>query len=307
MKIPKLLFILPLISLVLTSCSSDGSTSDSDVVKPGVDINPANQKLVSFSFPYDPYIGIRRDDEFYGYDNTNKIVKVKEGGFVSEVIYKSPDLIEVNQLEDNITGIKINSKIAIHLKSGSIVSIVHNQISVDEIKNDIFSTSSDSSVYAYRNQYISKIKTYRKNDYNPTYRLDEQVDFEEQNGNVTKAVVQSILGGTSYTINYTYDSVAYVNGSDYTYETPLFYCYNTLASILHDKYGKKSVNNIVKMDFEYTNSKPYPRSFKTMSLKRTLDTANRLKEIVVSGTTFDDLNNYVGLNFKDAKATFIYQ
>ncbi|WP_409416965.1 hypothetical protein [Flavobacterium sp. PS2] len=305
MKFPKLLFFLPLMSVVITSCSSDDSKSDPVVAPPVIDL--ANQKLISFSYPYDPYIGIRRDDESYEYDNTNKIVKVKEGGYVYGITYVSPDLIEVNQLEDNLTGFKIISKRSIHLKAGSVESIINNEIFVSETNSEISSVSSDSTVFTYKNQYISKVESYRKSKYYPTYRLGQQVDFEEQNGNITKAVIKSVLAGTSYTINYTYDSDAYVKGSDYTYETPLLYSYYTLFSVLHNKFGKKSTNNIVKIDHEYTDSKPSPRSFKTMTLRRILDSEKRLKEIVVSGTTFDDLKNYVGLDFKDAKGTFTYK
>ena len=306
MKFPKLLFFLPLLSLVITSCSSDDSNSDPVVVEPPV-IDLSNQKLVSFSYPYDKYIGIRRDDESYEYDNANKIVKVKEGGYVYGITYVNPDLIEVNQLEDNVTGLKINAKTSIHLKAGSVESIVKNEIIVYDDKDEIFSATSDSTVYMYKNEYLSNVKSYNKNKYYPSYRLVNQVDFEEHNGNITKAVTKSFLSEISYAINYTYDADAYVKGSDYTYETPLFYSYYTLYSILHDKFGKKSSNNIIKIDHEYTNLAPYPRSFKTMTLKRTLDTEKRLKEIIVSGTTFDDLKNYVGLDFKDAKATFTYK
>jgi hypothetical protein len=305
MKFPKLLFFLPLLSLVITSCSSDDSNSDLVVIKPPVDL--ANQKLVSFSYAYDPYIGTSRPDEFYEYDNTNKIVKVKEGGDVYGVTYVNPDLIEVNQLEDLYTGLKVNSKRSIHLKAGSVESIVHDEILVYDNKDEIFSVNSDSTVYMYKNEYLSNVKSYSKNNYYPSYRLVKQVDFEEHNGNITKAVIKSVLAETSYTINYTYDSDAYVKGSDYTYETPLFYSYYTLYSILQDKFGKKSTNNIIKIDHQYTNSAPSARSFKTMSLKRTLDTEKRLKEIIISGTTFDDIKNYVGLDFKDAKATFTYK
>lgn len=306
MKFPKLLFFLPLLSLIITSCSSDDSNTDPVVIEPPV-IDLTNQKLVSFSYPNDPYIGIIRDKESYEYDSTNKIVKVKEGGYVYGVTYVNPDLIEVNQLEDNLTGLKVNAKTSIHLKAGSVESIVHNEIIVYDDKDQIFSAASDSTVYMYKNEYLSNVKSYSKNKYYPSYRLVNQVDFEEHNGNITKAVTKLVLADISYTINYTYDSDAYVKGSDYTYETPLLYSYYTLYSVLHDKFGKKSSNNIIKIDHEYTNSAPYPRSFKTMTLKRTLDTEKRLKEIIVSGTTFDDLKNYVGLDFKDAKATFTYQ
>jgi hypothetical protein len=305
MKFPKLLFFLPLMSVVITSCSSDDPISDPVVAPPVIDL--ANQKLISFSYPGDLYIGIRRDDESYEYDSTNKIVKVKEGGYVYGITYVSQDLIEVNLLEDNVSDFKVNSKRLIHLKAGSVESIVHNEIFVPETKNGISSFRSDSTVYTYKNQYISKVESYSKSKYYPTYELHQQVDFEEQNGNITKAVIKSVVAGTSYTINYTYDSDTYVKGSDYTYETPLLYSYFTLFSVLHDKFGKKSTNNIVKIDHEYTDSKPYHRSFKTMTLKRTLDSEKRLKEIVVSGTTFDDLNNYVGLNFKEAKGIFTYK
>lgn len=305
MKFPKLLFFLPLLSVAITSCSSDDSNADPVVVEPPV-IDLKNQKLVSFSYPSHPYIGIVRDKESYEYDNENKIVKVKEGGFVYGITYVNSDLIEVNQLEDNITGVKINSKRSIHLKAGSVESIVNHQSNVNESNPEVVNTSSDSTLYTYKNQYISKVKIYSKNTFSPSYALVSEVNFEEQNGNITKAEVNLVRAKFSYTINYTYDADAYVKGSDYTYETPLLYSYNTLYSILQDKFGKKSTNNIVKIDHEYTNLAPYPRSFKTMTLKRTLDTEKRLKEIIVSGTTFDDLKNYVGLDFKDAKATFTY-
>lgn len=270
-------------------------------------VAPVPQKLVSYDYPYHENIGIRRDKETYEYDSNNKIVKVTEGGYAYGITYVSADLIEINQLEDNLTGYKVNSKRLVHLKDGYVESIVNTEIIVSETKDEVFSASSDSTVFTYKNKYISKSETYRKNKYYPVYQITQQADFEEQNGNITKATIKTLYPETTYSINYTYDTEPYVNGSDYTYETPMLYSYYTLYSILHDKMGKKTTNNIVKLDHVYTDFKPYSMSFKTMTLKRNLDTEKRLKEIVISGTVFDGVTGDKTLEYKDAKGTFTFK
>jgi hypothetical protein len=306
MKIKKLLFFLPVLSLVITSCSSDEPTPE-PVVEPPVVVAPVPQKLVSYDYPYHENIGIRRDKETYEYDSENRIAKVSFGGAAFGITYVSSDLIEVNQLEDNLTGYKVNSKSSIHLKEGSVELIVKREIIVSETKEEVFSVSTDSTVFTYKNKYLSKTQTYQKNNYFPVYRVINQADFEEQNGNITKATVKLLYPETTYIIDYTYDTEAYVNGSDYTYETPLIYSYNLWHFILHDKMGKKSTNNIIKMDHSYPETKPGIRSFKTMTLRRKLDTEKRLQEIVISGTVFDGATGDKTLEYKDAKGTFTYK
>jgi len=306
MKFKKLLFLLPVFSVIITSCSSD-DPSPEPVVEPPVVVAPVPQKLVSYEYPYHENMGLFRDKETYEYDNANRITKVSFGGAAFGITYVSADLIEVNQLEDALTGYKVNAKTSIYLKEGNVQLIVTKEITVYETKEEIFSTSTDSTVFTYNNKFISKSETYQKNNFFPVFRIIRQADFVEQNGNITKTTAKILYPETTYNIDYTYDTDAYVTGSDYTFETPMLYSYIFMYSILHDKMGKKSANNIVKIDHSYPEIRPSSRSFKTMTLKRNLDTEKRLKEIVISGTVFDGVTGDKTLEYKDAKGIFTFK
>ncbi|OXA83292.1 hypothetical protein [Flavobacterium hercynium] len=305
MKFKKLLFLLPALSVIITSCSSDDQTPGS-VVEPPVVVAPVPQKLFSFTPAYNLNIGISRYIESYEYDDKNRIVKINEGGPVFGVTYISEDLIEINQLSDVATGFKINSKRLIYLKDGRIELMVHNENYLSDITNQTKYVSADSTLFTYKNNYLSKVEMYRKTDYNPTYELSTKVEFEEHNGNIIKAHLVSMFEPMSYTVNYTYDTEPYVNGIDHIYQTPLQFSYYMLRGVLYDKIGKKSTNNIVKIDCDY-HFQPVNHgiSLKTMTIKRNLDSEKRLKELLFSGTSFDNENNL--LEFKDATATFTYK
>lgn len=303
-----LLFLLPIIFFTITSCSSDSEDSPTkpEPEKPEV-INPANQKLVSIVYPQSMDIGYSKDPQTYEYDDLKRVNKVSFTGWVYGVTYVNENLIEVEMLDDPIAGLKQHSKRSFHLQNGNVALVVNSSYDIVESTKEVRAGTKDSILYKYTNNYLSRVEHYGSNNNGINYRLNRQVDFKIENGNVTQTK-ETGYAGEVVEVNYTYDSNAYINMGDMIYETPLSYVNNFgMDIVVKDRLGKKSTNNIIKIDNIYKAYLPQPTSFNSITLKRNVDEFGRISEILMSGTTLTVLNSNNFKNFNDVKMSFIYK
>lgn len=303
-----LLFLLPFIFFTITSCSSDSGDSPTKPtpVQPEV-INPANQKLVSIVYPRSMDIGYSRDPQTYEYDDLKRVNKISFSGWVYGVTYVNDNLIEIDMLDDPIAGFKQNSKRSLHLQNGDITLMVNSSFDVVEATKEVRSSSKDSVLFKYTNNYLSRLEYYGSSNNGKNYRLNRQVDYKIENGNVTQ-MKETGYSGEVVEVNYTYDNSPYINMGDMIYETPFFYAFNYgMDIVVKDRIGKKSTNNVIKIDNIYKNYLPQPTAFNSITLKRNLDEFGRLAEILMSGTTITEVNSTNFKKFTDVKMSFIYK
>jgi len=294
-KFTVLSFVLMVFSI--TSCSSE----DSPAQEQEQEINPANQKLTSITFPSSFNLAYMMDKQELKYDDLKRL---SLNGVV-EIKYVNDELIETNLLEENISNIDLEAKTYIKLKDKNIVSVISNRI-FKKLTGEVYSIERDSTAFTYENEYLSKVVTYFKQsgDYGEgKYRLEKQLDFQVTNGNITQ--IKTSQYGDSYITNYTYDSSPNIPMNDFGYETPL-HKIGIDRVLVHDKIGKKNANNIVSIENVF-NEVPFQRSYKTINFKRNLDKFGRITEILLSGTCVTSNPNSVASNFTDEKLIFEYK
>ncbi|WP_264529660.1 hypothetical protein [Flavobacterium sp. N502540] len=301
MKFQKLpLLPLALIVLSLYSCTSEDSPTSGEITDPVV-INPAEQKLVSIAYPSSSNLAYMMDKQEFKYDNSKRINII--GSYLS-VSYVGDDLIETKTLGDNVSNADIENKTSIVLKNKNVATIISNTV-FKRTTGETYSIERDSTVYSYANEYISKILSYHKKfvDGDGKYRLQRQLDFQVTAGNITQVKVAEY--GEIVVSNYTYDSTPNILMGDIAYETPLSLIrgHNIL---LHDKLGKRNVNNVVSMENVFKET-PFQKSYKTVNYRRNVDKYGRISEIVLSGScvTSNPLNT--ATNFTDEKVIFEYK
>ncbi|WP_202703281.1 hypothetical protein [Flavobacterium sp. UGB4466] len=301
MKFQKLpLLPLALMVLSLYSCTSEDSPTSGEITDPAV-INPAEQKLVSIAYPSSNNLAYMMDKQEFKYDNSKRINVI--GSYLS-VSYVGDDLIETKTLGDNVSNADIENKTSIVLKNKNVTSIISNTV-FKRTTGETYSIERDSTVYSYANEYISKILSYHKKsvDGDGKYRLQRQLDFQVTAGNITQ--VKTAEYGEVVVSNYTYDSTPNILMGDIAYETPLSLIrgYNIL---LHDKLGKRNVNNVVSMENVFKET-PFQKSYKTVNYRRNVDKYGRISEIVISGSCVTSNPFNTATNFTDEKVIFEYK
>lgn len=297
----KLLFLIPFIFLTISSCSSDDSSPNPE---PEV-VNPANQKLVSISYPSSMLLAYMRDGEQYGYDDSKRINKIISSSFSNGVIYVNDNLIEVDLLTENISNVDMAQKTSMYLKNNSIELSISNTISKRIDTGVIYRIDRDSTVYTYENEYISKVMLYHKTliQGDGKYRLEKQIESKVTNGNITQ--LKRTAFGEVIITNYTYDTNPNISMGEFAYETPFFLIGGSNV-IWKDKLGKKNTNNIIAIENEYTEI-PFQKSYKKINLKRNLDKYGRLSEILMSGSSITSNPNNTSTDFTDEKVIFKYE
>jgi hypothetical protein len=301
-------FLLLFIFFTITSCSSDDNVSSTkpNPVQPEV-INPASQKLISIDYPYSPDIVYSKDDQTYEYDDLKRVNKISYSGWVYGVTYLNENLVEINMLNDPFAGRRENSKQLLHLQNGNITLMVKSSFDVIELTNEVRNSQKDSVVFKYTNNYLSGLEEYQSRNNGKNYSLNRQVDYKIENANIIQ-MKETGYSGEVVEVNYTYDNSPYIDMSDMIYETPFFYATKASKSIVtKDRIGKKSANNIIKIDFKYKNYLPHRKAFNSIVLKTNLDKFGRLAEVLMSGTTKTEVNSTNFENFTDVKTSFIYK
>lgn len=298
MKFQKItIFPFALIILLATACSSEDSPKDEQEQE----INPANQKLVSITYPTSSNLAYMNDKQEYQYDDLSRI---KLNGAV-EIKYVSDDLIETNLLEDNMSNVDLEAKTFIKLKEKNIVSFIGNRV-FKKLTGEVTSIDRDSTVISYENGYLFKLVTYFKSITTGStgkYYLQKQIDFTITNGNITQTKTTEY--GDVVVTNYTYDSSPYIPMGDFGYETPL-HKVGLIKPLFYNKLGKSSANNIIKIENVFTKT-PFQKSYKTISFKRNFDKYGRISEILLSGSCVTSNPDNVATDFTDEKVLFEYK
>lgn len=302
MKFPKLLFLIPLIFLTISSCSSDDSSQDNE---PEV-VNPTSQKLISVVYPSSQLMAYSMPREEYRYDNLKRINSILSPGYLNGVTYVNDNLIEADLLMENVSNFDIEQKVSMHLKNNIIEFSITNKIFRLTDTKAIYRVDRDSTVYTYENEYVSRVMIYHKTliQGDGKYRLENQIDSKVTNGNITE--LKRIEFGKVIITNYTYDTNPSISMGDLAYDTPLFLMGGLFNIILKDRLGKKSANNIIAIENTYEEI-PFDKSYKKINFKRNLDKYGRLSEILMSGSAITSNVNNVSTDFTDEKVIFKYE
>lgn len=318
MKFKKLLLpFLPLIFFSIVSCSSDSEDPQPISKDPEV-IAPITEKISSIKYSYNevqvlPY---NFNEEKYEYDNLKRINKINVEGWIYNVTYVSSDIIKISLIEDSVIGYKDYSEKTLKLKNGDVTTIVDRRYFRDESTNELSDLKIDSTTFTYSDRYLSKIQNYLSKNHGKSYTLENQLDFQVTDGNITEVKRVNTSIGNISVAKYKYDTNAYINLGDINYETPFFFAKSAGVGIfLHDKLGKKSKNNIVEIEFDHHEDLVYfigYTYFKNISIKRNFDKLGALSEILMSGTTY--MHSKKGATtttttktFSDAKMSLIYK
>jgi hypothetical protein len=170
----KIIKLLPVVFFLITSfsCSSDDEIA---IEEPLVNFN-----IKSISYPQDTG-SFMTDKATYEYNDSNKINKISYGGgTVYDVNYINTDLIELNLLEENVSGAEIEVKKNIYLNNNIVQNIVTN---TEFIRPNYDEYSRDSISYTYDNNYPSKVEYFVKvSNTNPitnNYQLTKKIQFTQ--------------------------------------------------------------------------------------------------------------------------------
>ncbi len=295
----KIIKLLPIVFFLITSFSC---SSDDEIVieEPLINLN-----IKSISYPQDTG-SFMTDKTTYEYDESNKINKISfgGGGTVYEVNYINTNLIELNLLEENISGAEIEVKKSIYLNNNIVQNIVTNTEFITPNSNEY---SRDSISYTYDNNYPSKIEYYVKvSNTNPitnNYQLIKKTQFTVNNGNIIKAITteNQVVKESIYT----YDNQPHLEFGEFTYEMPLNSSFEYI--LIHDKLNLRNSNNIIALANSFETPFEFTPEYETINYTRILDSDNRLSEIVISGSTIATHPGWPSSStFSNKKGTFTY-
>lgn len=310
MKFKKLLLpFLAFIFFSIASCSSDSENLQKIIT------DPATENLSSIEYPYAGANVLSNSfhTKKYEYDNMKRINKFNIGGDIYDVTYVSSDMIEINLIDDLMTGVKAYSKRRLKLKNGNVTNIVDKRFFIRESTSEVFGSQIDSTAFTYSDSYLSKIDNYLSDDNGKTFKLQDKFDFQVTGGNITQVKKTDSFTKNVFIWNYKYDTNSHINFGDMMLETPFFLAERGRIGIfLNDMLGKKSTNNITSIEYDYSGVLSYYNDYsyyKNITLKRNLDKFGRLNEILMSGSVFMNLKDGTTITktFSDAKLKLTYK
>lgn len=301
MKVPYFIGFF-LTAILCIQCSSDDATPSDPGDKNEEEVQELNYRLSKIDLNHSADQPYYIDDFEYIYDDSGKIINIRQWGRLFEVTYPNESLIQLKQIEDNVSNADLTALHEIHLKDNTVDYIT--QLTITKFNNGQTVSQSDSIKYSYTENRLIKVETFT-NDTNT-----KTVDLSYENGNIKETI--TTLNDRIITARYEYDTKPKITLSDAKFESPIFNISSLHYILTHDKLGVQSKNNLTSTRISYNYSLFAP-GYEEINYKHVIDEKTGLLSVIEhSGRAKSDEeeaypNYYPSRTFDDIKVSFEYE